>query len=83
MNSIRLTIEFPSEDELETIKRILDLEISQNVSERAKVFLKNNGQKLEMRIESEDVVALRAFYNSMMRLLRSSVRIREEIIEKD
>ncbi len=79
MNSVLVTIDFEREEDLETQIRILELEVSQNVSDRAKVKLEKDQTTLRMKIESEDIVALRAFFNSMMRLMRSSVRIRKEI----
>ncbi|RMG33734.1 MAG: hypothetical protein D6732_11545 [Methanobacteriota archaeon] len=83
MNSVLVTIEFENERELESQMKVLELEISQNISERAKVNLEKEKTVLHMRIESEDIIALRAFFNSMLRLMRSSVRIHNEIMERD
>ncbi len=79
MNCLDILIDLENEDYAETHRKIFEFETGNNISDKAEVSISREGTKLRLRIESDDLIALRAFLNSMLRLFRSSIRISSDI----
>ncbi len=82
MHVVEIRIKFDQLDELEKCMRILEIENKSNEEDgerRVDVVLQNEETTLVIKLISSDLVRLRAISNSILRMLRSVVRISEEL----
>jgi tRNA threonylcarbamoyladenosine modification (KEOPS) complex Pcc1 subunit len=74
-NTIDTRITIPEKDTRTTIYDSLIMEKKSADTERAKLEIELNGDDLVIRVIGTDLIATRALFNSIMRLVKTSVDV--------
>jgi tRNA threonylcarbamoyladenosine modification (KEOPS) complex Pcc1 subunit len=70
-----IRLKFPSQKQVSTLLEVLTPEANAPVTSRANVKLKKDGLFLELTVEADDTVALRATLNAYLRWINSTVDV--------
>ena len=70
-----IRLKFPSQKQVSTLLEVLTPEANAPVTSRANVKLKEDGLFLELTVEADDTVALRATLNAYLRWINSTVDV--------
>jgi len=72
-------LKFPSQKQVSTLLEALTPEANAPVTSRVNVKLKKDGLFLELTVEADDTVALRATLNAYLRWINSTVDVMDAI----